>query len=309
MKKRFSILIIFLSLFLSACQEDETEYISGSAAGLDCKQTPAFTKNLGFDPKLSAFSTSEKKVMGLAYIQFSPDGNPANQKVYQHPSWKSAGWLAPMIISPQGNVIVAPAPLINILENKLNKQNIIYVVDGQTGEMRPLIELQGAKPSTERNPYGLLGLAYDCNNHILFASSVMGSDVGEEVGKIYSIDIQTNKVIDELPNTDAMGIGVNYLNQKKRLFFGKTRTSEIWSIEIDEKGKFKGKARMEISLADLGPRGDDKARKIRFLPTGEMNVQAVSFFYNLTAPSEKQEAVYRFKYDISQAKWILVESK
>jgi hypothetical protein len=304
MKKILS-LIIITSFCLSACQQEEGESISGSAAGTDCKQTPAFTKNIGFDPKLSAFSTSEKKVMGLAYIQFAPDGNPANQKVYQHPSWKSAGWLAPMIITPQGNVLVAPAPVINILENQPDKQNTIYVVDEQTGVMRAWLELPSEQKPTEQNPYGLLGLAYDCNNHLLFASSVMGSDRENERGSIYSIDIQTNKVIDELPNTDAMGIGVNYLNQKKRLFFGKARVSEIWSIEVDEKGKFVGKARMEVSLADLGSRGDDKARKIRFLPTGEMNVQAVSFFFNLTAPSEKQESVYRFKYEVSQAKWVL----
>jgi len=307
MKKIFYLIILGLLCF-SGCQEEEAESISGSAAGIECKQTPAFTKNLGFDPKLSAFSTSEKKTMGLAYIQFSPDGNPANQKIYQHPSWKSAGWLAPMVISPQGNILVAPAPVINILENQPDKQNTIYIVDGQTQEMRPLIDLPSEKKPSDQNPYGLLGLAYDCNNHLLFASSVMGSDRENEVGKIYAIDVQTNKIIDELPNIDAMGIGVNYLNQKKRVFFGKARVPEIWSVEIDEKGKFVGKPRLEISLADLGSRGDDKARKIRFLPTGEMNVQAISFFFNLTAPSEKQEVNYRFKYDISQAKWVLVTS-
>lgn len=301
-------LYIYPILLLFACNSPEKkEVYSGSAAFEECKKQPAFVPSIGFNPQISGFSTSEKKVKGLAFIQFSPNGNPAEQKVYQHPSWKSAGFMGPMALDELGNIYVAPIPMVNVLENQTEKQNIIYKIDSKTQEMSQLINLPSAQKPSEQNAYGLLGMVYDCRTRFLFASSVLGSDREKEVGRIYSIDVKSGKVIDQLENVDAMGVGINYLNQKNRVFFGKARVSEIWSVEVDKEGKFVGEPRLEINLEDLGPRGDDKARKIRFAPNGDMLVQAINFYFNLTAPTEKQETAYTFRYDVGQGKWGAIE--
>lgn len=36
-----------------------------------------------------------------------------------------------------------------------------------------------------------------------------------------------------------------------------------------------------------------------------MTVHGVEFYFNLTAPTEKQETVYQFKYNGAQKKWQL----
>ena len=102
-----------------------------------------------------------------------------------------------------------------------------------------------------------------------------------------------------------MGCGLAYMAEEKRLFFGKARTPEIYSIAVTNEGKFISEPRLELSLSDLGPRGDDRARKIRFNAQGQMVIQGVSFYFNLTAPTEKQETTYLFRYDAMRQRWLL----
>ena len=40
---------------------------------------------------------------------------------------------------------------------------------------------------------------------------------------------------------------------------------------------------------------------------GNMIIFGIEFNYNLTAPTEKQETIYRFRYDVEEKKWVLVE--
>lgn len=305
--RSFPPILLLALFFLTHCKQEEKEVYSGSAAYEECKKTPAFVAQIGYNPQMSGFSTSERKVKGLTYVQFAE--NPDDKKIYQHPSWKQYGSMGPMVLDELGNIYVAPVPVVNVLENKPEQQNIVYKVDAATQEMKTLLEIPATRKPTPENPYGILGLAYDCRSRLAFASTVMGSDRENELGLLCSFDLKTGKIIDKAEGIDAMGVGVNFLNQKNRLFFGKARTSEIWSVEVDKEGKFVGQARMEIVLEGLGPRGDDKARKIRFLPNGDMQVQAINFYFNLTAPTEKQETVYVFRYDTTQAKWVLVEVK
>ena len=64
--------------------------------------------------------------------------------------------------------------------------------------------------------------------------------------------------------------------------------------------------RNELSLNGYGPRGDDKARKIKF-SNGTMLVNGISFNYNLQASSEKPETLYSFRWNINNKKWELLD--
>jgi hypothetical protein len=46
-----------------------------------------------------------------------------------------------------------------------------------------------------------------------------------------------------------------------------------------------------------------QARRIRFDKNGDMLINGIEFNYNLTAPTEKQEALYRFRYYDDIKKW------
>lgn len=262
-----------------------------------CKKLPPFVEKLGFDLAKSAFSTSEKMRTGIVFTDLG------SGKIYQHQSWTKAGHLGPIIITERGDIFSAPIPVINLIDNKPDDQNKIYKIDSQSGEMNFFMELpKAAKPSAE-NPFGTLGMAYDCDTKVLYVSTVFGSTLHDERGRIYAINTENGKIIDSLINVDAMGLGVSFENAERTFFYGTTRLSTVYAVKLDATGKFINKPKMCCSLEGLGPRGDDRARKIRFTPKGEMIIQAVEFYYNLIAPTEKQETIYYYKYDVEKKNW------
>ncbi len=269
----------------------------GFAGG--CKVSPPFSKTLGFGQN-SALSTSEKGKEGLWLID-------QTGKKYHHPSWKLAGFLAPIQLDSRGNVFVAPAPTINVLLNPPDRQNAIYRVDGNTQEMKKFVDLPSAEKSGEQNPFGAMGLALDCDSQNLYVSTVSGSTRDKQIGRIFPVNSKTAKIGHSLENVDAMGLAVFNGAKGKRLYFGLLRNSEVWSIDLDDNGDFVSEPRLEFSLDGLGVRGNDKARRISFSLQGEMLVFGIEFDFNLIAPTEKQETIYRFRYDSKNDKFVYIE--
>ncbi|MFY8023749.1 MAG: hypothetical protein ACOVNO_00280 [Sediminibacterium sp.] len=280
-----------------------------------CQQEPAFIRTLGYDPLWTGMSTSEKTSIGISLIVFekqagksSPNAQTPKQTVYQHPSWKMAGYLSTITFDFKGNIYTIPAPLISMLYNKTEKLNTIYSIDANTGEMSEWKSLPFAAKPSNKNPFGLLGISYDCSGHFLAAATVAGSDRYNEKGEIYLIDVATQKVTDKLKNIDAMGLsfGIDEAG-KKRLYFGKTRSGDIYSVLIAANGTMiKNSVRKELSLEGYGPRGDDKARKIKF-NGNQLVISGTAFHYNLQASSEKPETVYTFIWLPKQKKWGLID--
>ncbi|BDQ10836.1 SMP-30/gluconolactonase/LRE family protein [Sediminibacterium sp. TEGAF015] len=276
-----------------------------------CQQEPGFIKTLGFDPLWTGLSTSEKKTIGISLIAFekkagesAPSPQSIKASVYQHPSWKEAGYLSTITFDRQGNVYAIPAPLISMLYNKPEKLNTVYQIDAKTGEMGEWISLPFYGRPGVNNPYGLLGIAYDCLQQTMAVASVAGSDRYNERGVIYLIDVQSKKIVDTIRNIDAMGLAFA-LDEKgnKRLYFGKTRSGELHSVQVANNGKWIRKTkRKELTLEGYGPRGDDKARKIKF-NGNQMVVSGTAFNYNLQASSEKPETVYTFIWLPKEQKW------
>ena len=259
----------------------------------DCRRMPNFVTSLGFDAQKSGFSTSEPRNMGLCFVEFGANGQ---NKIYQHQSWKTAGFLGAMLILENGTIYVAPTPSVNILYNKLSEQNFLYKIDPTTQLMTKAVALPAAAPVHTENPFGLIGLAYDCDTKIIYATSLAGSTQDKELGCIFAIQSTDYQIIDTIENIDCLGIGLGIMNGEKRLFVGRTRNNDVQSIALKSNGTFNGIPRQEIKLDGLGPRGDDVARKIRFLPDGTLQIQAVEFYYNLIAPTEKQESKFIFKF-------------
>jgi hypothetical protein len=300
-KLNFKSLIVFciLSSVLFSCKEEKVEFQAN-----DCKKQPAFIKNIGFDPSRSAFTTSEKRQKGIALIQINSNGDTSNggRKFYQHPSWTTAGYMGPIVLDPQGNCFVAPIPVINLIDNPIAKQNILYKVNSQTGLMDKYLELPVKDSLGVTNPYGIVGLAYLCESSTMYVSSLQGSTRATEIGVIYAVNNQ-GKIIDKLDNVDAFGIGVAYVNDCRYLYYGSARTPDIYQVSLTAEGKFNSKPVVVATLSNLGERGDDKARKIRFDKTGKMEVFALEFNYNLTAPTEKQESKFIFSWNEESKKW------
>jgi hypothetical protein len=292
----FFILAILITggyyIYKYAAQKPANNFKAGVVTG--CQKTPAFLANLNFGNH-AALSTAEKARPGLWIIE--------GDHRYQHPSWKNAGFLAPIEQDKEGNIYVAPAPFINVLENPPEQQNAVWRVDGRSQEMTKFLDLPHDSKLGDQNAYGTLDLAYDCDSENLYVSSVFGSTRDKESGKIYRIDTKTKQAKPLLENIDGFGLAVYNTAKGKRLFYGLARRSEIWSVGLTDAGETAGPQRKEASLENLGPRGDDKVRRITFQQNGEMLLFGIEFNFNLIAPTEKQEMVYRFRYNAQTDSW------
>lgn len=268
-----------------------------------CGGFPKFINKFGLDPQYSALSTDESRFTGLCVInKNSPQ--QGYTKPFQHPTWDDFGTLATIIRDPQGNCYVYPLPTVNTITNDPLKQNILLRVDSESGVLAPYMEFKTGEKNKFQNPFGLMGLCYDCKNNTMYASSVYNSDRKNEKSIIYHFDPETKQVIDELPNIDAIGLYVLDINGEKKLLIGRARTSDVYSITIDSNGKFIGTPKLEFTIDDLGLRGDDKVNKFQIDPqNGDLIVFGVEFYFNLIAPSKDQAGAYRFRYNATQKKW------
>ncbi len=299
----FALLLLCYSILVTSCNNTNAEYATNV-----CKQMPVFVKKMGFPPGASFFSTNHTRKMGLLLKQSTEANNPNSAiiKEYQHPSWQKGGWLAPIVLDEIGNIYVSPAPFVNIYNNPNNNSNTIYQVNSTTGIMDEWLRLPPAD-STIQNPYGIIGMVYLCEAKVLYVSTIAGSDRNNERGVIYAISIIEKKIIDKITAVDAMGMGISYMEGKRKLYFGTGRSSDIFSVTLDEKGKFADKPVNSFSINNLGVRGDDKVRRIFNNPDGSLTVAGFEFNYNLVAAREKQETPYQFMYSEEDGKWVFVK--
>jgi hypothetical protein len=298
MKKTIVLFAFFIPTLSLLAQQ-----ISGLQAISDCKTMPQFAYKVGIDPGKAAFSTTERRTIGVALIQI--DTKQETQKAYQDASWKKYGAMGPIAIDEKGTLYSAPIPFVGVSSIGRQNQNNIYKINPTTGKMEILCNLSFGKKSSEQNAYGILGMFYDCESKLLYVSSINGSTREQEAGTIYCINPTTGAVIDQWEGIDAMGIGIARFNGNKVLFIGKIRDNSICLAALEADGKFVKKANPIITLLEAGPRGDDVCKKIRF-KNNQMTVTGMEFYYNLTAPTQKQESVYTYQYNSQIKRWQLV---
>jgi hypothetical protein len=271
-----------------------------------CQAVPNFALEMGYDE--SAIMSTNETLKGLfIYDRPTELGQPLTN-VYQHPSWDDAGYLGTPVNDGSGNIYIAPAPRVNLYDNPPEQQNTIFKVDTDSGVMSEYLKLPSAAPPSIDNPFGIVGLAYDCDTESLYAASIAGSDRETEAGIIYHIDLKTGEIKSQINNIDGFGMAVFNRALGKRLYFGLARKSEVWSVALDSEGRIKGKPRFEFSMVGWGPDGDDKARRIVFRQADEMILRGSQFNFNLIAGSERRQTDYRLRYDPVQDLWLLVEN-
>lgn len=273
---------------------------------LPCRKAAEFISTVGFDPRRAAFSTETDHYVGIILLEAPQSANDTIRK-YQHPSWASYGYMASITTDDLGNAYTICIPFINTLKQSIRSLNTVYKIDHQSGLMSPMITMPKADSIANMVAYGLLGVFYDCHGKKLYASSANGSTRDKEDGVVYMIDPVENKVLDELEGFDIMGLCVGGMTGEKRLYMAKARTPDIYSIELDKEGYFVGKPQFELTLDQLGPRGDDRGRKIRFNAKKQMEVYGIEFNFNLAGQSNKPETKYTFGYNFDEKKWINVD--
>ena len=265
-----------------------------------CKKSPKFRDTEGFSTR-SVLSTLEKGVKGASMVEIDANGQPVRS--YQHPSWDDAGYLGHVVLDRGGNVYAFPAPYVSLIENPPELQNIVYRIDSTTAEMTRFYTLTAAAPPSEANPFGLMGLAYDCDTESLYASSVAGSARDQTLGQIVRLDLATQEVRFRYEGVDAFGLGLYIGPTGKRLYYGLARAPEIYSIGVDEAGDLLDDVKLEITLPDPTM----KARRLIFTTDGTLQVRSRPFDFNLIVTSDRPEVLYNYRLDPATQTWQIVQ--
>lgn len=260
-----------------------------------CKKLPVFTKDLEISSPKMAFSTAEKRGMGIWLVDYTTG------RKYQDSTWDDYGYLGQISTSNTGEVFVLPIPLINTLKEPATGYNSLYSINPTTGKLAPVIQFSKKQTELEQ-PYGGLGITFDCSANVVYVSSVYGSTKAQERGVIYAVDVASRSVIDSVEGIDAFGCLVLGVTGTKKLFYGSARTSTIYAIELDKSGKFMGTPSKQFTIDMLGPRGDDVAKKLTY-KDNKLHVTGYEFSYTLHAPTEIEETYYQFSFDTSSKTW------
>lgn len=266
-----------------------------------CRKVPSFIRSLKMRaPSLD--SRQQDESMGLLIRD-----NAQQNRTWQHKSWLQSGYIGGFDRDQQGNIYVAPMPYVSLLKNPPEIQNQIYQIDPKTAKMSLFMKLPTQNPPNAKNPFGTMGLYYDCDTHSLYVSSLAGSLPLKERGVIYQIDVRSKKILSKLENTDAIGVGVFNTKKGKRLYYGSARNSHLFSIGLDQKGHFQGDKKYEVSLSRVKGGDTTVIKKVQFSNIKNkiiMSLKEVEFGFRLTAENNPNKKKYAFELDQTNSQWI-----
>lgn len=271
-----------------------------------CTGDPKFLEKLGMSKRAMVDTTSTHRI-GLVVTDVTQQGQPGRSQ--QHESWAQAGYLGRVQRDKDGNIYTYPAPSVSLVYNPIEKANIIYRIESETGVMAPFVEIPKEAAASERNPFGLLSLTLDCEQQALYASSVYGSTASSEKGVIARIDLKTKEVKIIKRGIDALSLLVAFDERGKRLYAGASRDNAVVSYGFNKDGTLADDETVEIKLDDVKSAQDKRARVLRVDGRGRMYVRAIPFEYTLNARTTIPTAEMIFVKNEKSGKLDVAEEK
>ncbi len=264
-----------------------------------CRKIPQFINRLNM--RQPAIDSKQQDHNGGLLIR-----DMSNNSTWQDESWTKSGYLAAFERDNKGNMYVAPLPYVSLTLNPPQKQNQIYKIDTQTAKMDLYLKMPSSEIPNNKNPFGTMGLFYDCDTNSLYVSSVAGSLPKQEKGVIYQIDLNNNKVVSQLNHVDAIGVGVFNTLKGKKLYFGSARKPHIYSVYLDENGHFVGDKNYELSISEIQGGNTTVAKKFVFSRKNNkfiMTIKETEFGFRLLAENNPNKKKYHFEYSLADDKW------
>lgn len=278
--------LVIAGCLLWLATPDKLAYQPQGAATACAAQPPFIKRVSGFAQP--AFDTGRREIPGLTLIDLS---NPA-AKPLQLPSWQAFGDLGPLARDENGVTYTANVPSINTLHTNAANHLAVLRVDPDSGQLTNWLTLKGP-PATPQNYYGILGITYDCTDHLLYVSSVAGSGPQQEKGFIAVIDVQARKEIFRYPNIDAIGLAVFGSQHGRYLYAGLARNSSVIKIGLTAAGKPFGKPQ---AVLQFDPLNQTRARALSFTNT-DLSIKTTEFNFNLLASTELHTQQLQYHYN------------
>jgi hypothetical protein len=265
-----------------------------------CAAMPQFARQLRFIGGLY-LSTNLKNRDGLFLMGRLPNGQMAS---WRHPSWAETGPVSAYARDKRGNIYLAATPFVQAASDAAWRYRTVWKIDSATGVLKPWLTLPVAAKPHAGNPYGILGMAYDCTTDSLYVTSVMGSDYEHKKGIVYRIDVGTGTVEKLITGLDAMGVlAMASPKTGKQLLLGSARSSAVLAVPLDRHGKTAGKPRLLFRLQQAAGGRDDRARRLQLNRAGELTIKAMDFDFTLRSASDAEERWYRYQLDPATGQW------
>jgi len=277
---------------------------------MSCSKIPAFIAKMGLKQPV-AIDTAQSIYPGLVIREIKHQ-----QRLFQHPSWLITGHVGSTVRDARGNIYVIPVPSVGLDTNPMDRRNIVYKVDANSGVMEPLIRLPLSSEDSLQNPFGTMGLAFDCDTNSLYVSSVAGSTPVDEKGVLYQIDLNSQQVVSRWEGVDAIGLAVFNVANEKRLYFGSARSSSVFSVPLNQQGAFlkpQSEPQYELSLLSIKNGNSTQARKLKFSTndSGEhiLTIVETEFAFRMTADTGRRFKHYPFVFNKEKRKWVYLEKQ
>ncbi|MCS6997489.1 MAG: hypothetical protein NZ533_11205 [Casimicrobiaceae bacterium] len=245
-----------------------------------CTGDPKFLERIGLSRR-AIIDTTGTRGVGVIVFDVDERGQPTRSVV--HPSWSQAGHVGRIQRDRHGHIYLHPAPNVSLEHNPIERANRIYRIDSESGVMSLFVELPKAAEANERNPFGVLALALDCDADALYASTVYGSTPSAERGVIARIDLGTRTVRVARTGLDALSLAVAREGPGRRLYVGTARDNTIISYAIKPDGTLADDERVEIELDRIPVAQDKRPRVLRIDAEGRLHVRSIPFDYTLAA--------------------------
>jgi len=256
----------------SEVKREELRFNLGNfAKQKSCARHPSFLEKLKI-PQPIAIDLSQQNHKGLAFLY----GQGLRETLYFKP-WGAFDHFSTYALDPTGRMYLSPMPFISIKPNTFAFQENIYCLESDSGNLAVWMHLDEVK-SGKGNPYGIIALDYDCDDHTLWVSAIDESDYGSQKGVIYHIDIEHKKILRGIEGIDALSLELlKTKDGNKYLLYGSARESGLFALHLKEDG-----VSDSVKLFDL-PVANEYVRKIKVREDNLLEIQTIPFSYSLVA--------------------------
>jgi len=271
--------------------DEKVNSIGGFLKQQSCARHPNFLNKLKI-PQPIAIDLSQQQHKGLAFLY----GQRLQEAVHLK-TWEKFDHFSTYVLDPKGDMYLSPMPYISIKERTFEFQKSIYKLDTNSGKLSAWMTLDEVKAGSN-NPYGIIALAYDCDDHTLWASAIDETDYRTNRGVIYHIDIASKKILKRIEGVDALSLKLVKSTQGKQLLFGGARENILYGLETKT---------LKITKLFEFPNAHEHIRKIKVRGENLLELQTIPFSYSLIAQTSggNDRKYYFLEWNSNTASWKL----
>ncbi len=260
-----------------------------------CAHTPRFLVRMGIaQPVL--IDLSQKRYTGIALRH-----GPHFSRVLHPKQWEQYAHFSTYALDEAGNIYLVPTPFISIRPTTFTLQRKLFRLASDSGRVEIFFDFDDVRPS-ERNPYGVNAVAYDCRDHTLWVGAIDESDYTTQRGVIYHLDPRTRTILSRYEGFDALTLTRIESERGSFLLAGSARENVLYAFAIDGKGLKAPQALLEI------PNATERIRKIKVTAPNRLELQTIPFSYSLIAQTaEHDRRHYDAQWHPDTHRWSLQE--